>query len=230
MGETARNGEALAAGDLAELLAEAAADRAGAGERLAARLRPDLEALLNDRLARDGRMPLAEAGQLVLRHWSDLAGMSGRQAAAGEGASPSDGNPGDPEGGPAGKARALPKSRRRAKGKAPQPAADDAAVPPIGDPLFLRYADEAAGVMQQLVFAALERDGRDGPALAGLHALASLTQLDPPLARVARLRWFAGLGDGHLACALGIPEPEVQRVWLKARAFLASASRAVQTA
>lgn len=227
MGETATKDEAAAAGGLAELLAEAAAGLAGADERLAARLRPDLQALLDERLAREGPMAVADAGQLVVRHWHRLAGTAGSREAGGASLDPSV-DTSDARGG--GRAAAGAKSKRRAKGRPSRPADEDRVVPPVDDPLFAEYAEEAAGVMQQLVCSALERDGGEGAALRSLQALAVLARVDPPLARVTRLRWFAGLDNAALARRLGTAEPEVQRLWLKARSFLAAASRTAQPA
>jgi len=216
MGETATIGDAGAGSDLAQLLAEAAAGLGGAGERLAERLRPDLEALLSERLAAPGPMSVAEAGRLVLRHWHYLAGTPGAEAG---------GNVVKPRGGRKGATGAKP--RRGSKGKAARQAEVD---PPTADPLFARYAEEAAAVMQSLVSATLEHAEPDAPATAGLRGLAALAELDPPLARLARLRWFAGLEEGALAGLLGRPAPDVQRDWIKARAFLAAAARSAQAA
>lgn len=216
MGETATRGEAAAGADLAQLLAEAAAGLGGADERLALRLRPDLEALLEERRAAPGPMPILEAGQLVLRHWHRLAGT-----------------PGADDGGPAkarGRKGAGSAKPRRGKGKATGAAEAGLLAAPTGDPLFVRYAERAAEVMQTLVSAAVEQAEPEGPAMSSLRALAALAELDPPLARVARLRWFAGLDEGALAAQLDRPAPHVQRDWVKARAFLAAAARATTQA
>ncbi len=58
------------------------------------------------------------------------------------------------------------------------------------------------------------------PLLAVNEALEALATLDPPLANLVRLRYFAGLTDTELAEALGMTERMVRREWEKARAFL----------
>jgi hypothetical protein len=225
MGQTATMGETAAGSDLPQLLAEAAAGLGGADERLATRLRPDLEALLNERLAGPGPMPMAEAGHLVLRHWHHLAGTPG---AHGRGGGKARGGRKGAAGTGTGKSRrgGKGKAARQGEGDAPTNPAANAVADPAGHPLFACFAEEAAAVMQELVSAALERAEPEGPAMQSLRALAALAQLDPPLARVARLRWFAGLDEDALAALLGRPAPHVQRDWIKARAFLAAAARA----
>ena len=55
------------------------------------------------------------------------------------------------------------------------------------------------------------------------EALLELEALDPRLARVVEMRFFAGLSDGEIALALAQSERTVRRDWEKARLLLASA-------
>ena len=55
------------------------------------------------------------------------------------------------------------------------------------------------------------------------EALSRLARLDPDLARLVELRYFAGLTVHELAEALGVGESTVERQWQKARAFLFAA-------
>ena len=54
-----------------------------------------------------------------------------------------------------------------------------------------------------------------------LHeALGELEQIDPRLAQVVEMRYFAGLDDAQIAQALGLSERTVRRDWDKARRLL----------
>jgi RNA polymerase sigma factor (TIGR02999 family) len=53
------------------------------------------------------------------------------------------------------------------------------------------------------------------------EALVRLAAVDPRLARVVELRYFAGLTSEEIGDALGISVPTVQRDWRAARAWLA---------
>ncbi|MFG6462708.1 ECF-type sigma factor [Roseateles sp. DXS20W] len=52
------------------------------------------------------------------------------------------------------------------------------------------------------------------------EALDELAQMEPRLAKVVEMRYFAGLREQEIADALGITERTVQRDWQKARLFL----------
>jgi RNA polymerase sigma factor (TIGR02999 family) len=65
-------------------------------------------------------------------------------------------------------------------------------------------------------------DGRIGDLVALDEALARLETLDPRLARLVEVRFFAGLSVKETADALGLSERTVKRDWQKARAFLYS--------
>lgn len=51
-------------------------------------------------------------------------------------------------------------------------------------------------------------------------ALDRLDQLDPRLARLVEMRFFAGLSEVETAAVLGVTDRTVRRDWRKARAFL----------
>jgi RNA polymerase sigma factor (TIGR02999 family) len=63
-------------------------------------------------------------------------------------------------------------------------------------------------------------DDRADEMLALDEALDRLAQLDPRLARVVELRFFAGLTADETAKVLGVVERTVIRDWIKARAYL----------
>jgi RNA polymerase sigma factor (TIGR02999 family) len=61
----------------------------------------------------------------------------------------------------------------------------------------------------------------DAEELAGIgDALESLAKIDPPLAELVDLRYFAGFSVGEIAVLRGVSERTVQRDWLKARLYL----------
>ncbi len=55
------------------------------------------------------------------------------------------------------------------------------------------------------------------------EALGELEAVDPRLARVVEMRWFAGLTEAEIAQALGVSERTVRRDWEKARLLLEDA-------
>ncbi|MFO1338880.1 MAG: ECF-type sigma factor [Burkholderiaceae bacterium] len=56
-------------------------------------------------------------------------------------------------------------------------------------------------------------------------ALDELSRLDPRMAQVVELRYFAGMTEPEIAQALGVNERTVRRDWQQARLFLAEALR-----
>jgi RNA polymerase sigma factor (TIGR02999 family) len=60
----------------------------------------------------------------------------------------------------------------------------------------------------------------DASLLAINEALTALEELDPPLAEVVEMRYFAGYNNGEIAELTGRSERTVRRQWDKARAFL----------
>jgi RNA polymerase sigma factor (TIGR02999 family) len=58
------------------------------------------------------------------------------------------------------------------------------------------------------------------------RALEDLARLEPRLAQVVEMRYFAGLTDAEIAEALGVTDRTVRRDWEKARLLLAHALKA----
>jgi RNA polymerase sigma factor (TIGR02999 family) len=69
----------------------------------------------------------------------------------------------------------------------------------------------------------------DDDLLALDEALTALETHDPSSARLVKLRFFAGLGQGEAADALGIPRRSADRLWAFARAWLYDQLHAGQT-
>jgi RNA polymerase sigma factor (TIGR02999 family) len=63
-------------------------------------------------------------------------------------------------------------------------------------------------------------DGGDASLIAINDALAALEGVDPALARVVEMRYFAGYSEVEIAELTGSSERTVRRQWEKARAFL----------
>lgn len=57
------------------------------------------------------------------------------------------------------------------------------------------------------------------------EALVELERLEPELASLVNLRFFAGLSEADVALALGLSERTVQRRWLEAKSFLSGRLR-----
>ena len=51
-------------------------------------------------------------------------------------------------------------------------------------------------------------------------ALQTLETMDPALAQIVEMRYFAGYSEGEIAELTGLSERTVRRQWEKARAFL----------
>ena len=85
-----------------------------------------------------------------------------------------------------------------------------------------RHAAKRGGGVREITLgdadAAVEESAVD---LLGLHeALARLAALDPDLARLVELRYFAGLSIDETAAALDVSPATVKREWAVARAWL----------
>ena len=61
--------------------------------------------------------------------------------------------------------------------------------------------------------------------LAVSEALEMLAKVEPQLAQIVELRYFAGLTEVEIAAALGSSERTVRRQWNKARALLSALLR-----
>ena len=55
------------------------------------------------------------------------------------------------------------------------------------------------------------------------EALEDLQRVDPRMARVVEMRFFAGLNDLEIAAVLGVTDRTVRRDWQQAQLFLAEA-------
>jgi RNA polymerase sigma factor (TIGR02999 family) len=85
-----------------------------------------------------------------------------------------------------------------------------------------RHGGEYQQVTLNTAVAELAPQG-DDEILRVHEALAELAALDPRLAAVVEMRYFAGLSETEIAETLGVTERTVQRDWQKARLFLSMA-------
>ena len=95
----------------------------------------------------------------------------------------------------------------------------------IVDLLRAQQADRRGGgaphvTLDTVVAGGLAAD--DGEALRVDEALRALAALEPRLAQVVEMRYFAGLSDTEIAGALGLTDRTVRRDWDKARLLLRS--------
>jgi RNA polymerase sigma factor (TIGR02999 family) len=73
----------------------------------------------------------------------------------------------------------------------------------------------------QIADSSADADGASADEALDVHeALAQLEAIDPRMARVVEMRYFAGLNDTEIAECLGVTERTVGRDWEKARVFL----------
>lgn len=172
------------------LLRQAREGDTAANERLYRLLYDDLVRLARSRL-RHGRVTLADTGALVHESWLRLQQAQGLAFEA--------------------RGQFLAYAAR-----AMQSVLVDAARQ--------RQAQRRGGDLAVVTLDTALRDGLADPAaptlLAVHEALEELAALDPPLADLVRLRYFAGLSEPELAQVLGMTERMVRRQWEKARAFL----------
>lgn len=87
-----------------------------------------------------------------------------------------------------------------------------------------RRGGEAAHVVLTTQLGVSSRNDMDEVLLVD-EALTALAAVDPRLARVVEMRYFAGLTEAEIAEALGLTERTVRRDWDKARLFLREALR-----
>lgn len=91
------------------------------------------------------------------------------------------------------------------------------------DAVRARQADRRGGGLAHLTLdtaIAEEVPGGDDQLLRVHEALDELARVEPRLAQVVEMRYFAGLREQDIAEALGVTERTVQRDWQKARLFL----------
>jgi RNA polymerase sigma factor (TIGR02999 family) len=98
----------------------------------------------------------------------------------------------------------------------------------VVDEVRKRHAERRGGAVEhvELDTGVAESVQRDEDQIIRVHeALAELSALDPRLAQVVEMRYFAGLTEPDIAQVLGITERTVRRDWDKARTLLFSALR-----
>jgi len=94
------------------------------------------------------------------------------------------------------------------------------------DEVRKRRADRRGGSAEHVPLdtGAIDSQAADDDQILRVHeALDELSALDPRLARVVEMRYFAGLGEEDIASALGVTDRTVRRDWDKARTLLFSA-------
>lgn len=93
----------------------------------------------------------------------------------------------------------------------------------VVDEVRKRHAERRGGSAEhvQLDTGSVDAMATDDDQIVRVHeALDELATLDPRLARVVEMRYFAGLTEVDIAGALGLTERTVRRDWNKARALL----------
>ena len=91
-----------------------------------------------------------------------------------------------------------------------------------------RLAQKRGGGLHRLTELPEELEGglRLDEDMLGLDiALNRLSEVDPRLAQVVELRYFAGLSEGEIAALMERSERSIRRDWQKARMFLMASLR-----
>ncbi len=177
-------------GELTVLFGQAGAGDAQAFDRIFTLLYPDLEAMARSRLRRGERVTMADTGALVHESWLRLQ-QAGTLGFENRG-------------------HFLAHAARVMRSV-------------ITDIARRSHAERRGGDLARVTL-----DTAFGEALAAgdpdvldvAEAIDALAALDPRLAQVVEMRWFAGLTEVDIAGALGLTERTVRRDWEKARAFL----------
>jgi RNA polymerase sigma factor (TIGR02999 family) len=179
--------------DLAALFAAAGAGNAQAFDQLFAALYDDLAVMARARLRRGQRVTMADTGALVHESWLRL------QAANQLGFED--------------RSHFLAHAARVMRSVIVDMARRSQAVRRGGDAVFVTFDTQVGDAVA----------ADDDTVLRVAEALEELAQLDPRLARVVEMRYFAGLSETDIAAALGVTDRTVRRDWEKARAFLVMA-------
>ena len=179
--------------ELTALFAAAGAGDAQAFDRLFAVLYDDLAAMARARLRRGQRVTMADTGALVHESWLRLQG-AGQLGFENRG-------------------HFLAHAARVMRSVIVDMARRSQAVRRGGGAVFVTLDTQVGDAV-----AADEAD-----VLNVAEALEELAQLDPRLAQVVEMRYFAGLTEIEIASALGVTDRTVRRDWEKARAFLVMA-------
>lgn len=98
----------------------------------------------------------------------------------------------------------------------------------VVDEVRKRHAERRGGLMERVPLdtGSVEAVAQDDEDVIRVHeALDELAELDPRLARVVEMRYFAGLNETDIAEALGVTDRTVRRDWDKARTLLFAALR-----
>jgi RNA polymerase sigma factor (TIGR02999 family) len=98
----------------------------------------------------------------------------------------------------------------------------------IVDAMRKRLADRRGGEAQHVTLDTALEESTAPPETEVLRvgeAVEELAKLDPRLAQVVEMKFFAGLTEAQIGEALGLTERTVRRDWEKARLFLHSAVR-----
>ncbi|HEY9105869.1 MAG TPA: ECF-type sigma factor [Roseateles sp.] len=179
--------------DITQLLQAAQQGNRAAADQVVTRLYADLQRLARRHMREAGQMTLLDTTALVHEAWLKLSGTDGA---------------GFPD-------------RRHFLAYAAQ-----AMRSVVIDLVRARQAERRGGGQAHLTLDTALADQiphGDTDILRVHEALEELAQLEPRLARVVEMRYFAGLREPEIAEALNITERTVQRDWQKARLFLSVA-------
>lgn len=177
--------------DITQLLQDARQGDRAAADQVVAQLYTDLQRMARRHVRDAGHMTLLDTTALVHEAWLRLAGGQGAE---------------------------FP-DRRHFLAYAAQ-----AMRSVVIDLVRARQAERRGGGLAHVPLdtAVADQVPQQGDAdLLRVHeALDELAQLEPRLAQVVEMRYFAGLREQEIAEALGVTERTVQRDWQKARLFL----------
>ena len=98
----------------------------------------------------------------------------------------------------------------------------------IVDEVRKRHAERRGGAAEHVVLdtGSMDAMAPDDEQIIRIHeALDELAALDPRLAQVVEMRYFAGLTENDISAALGVTDRTVRRDWDKARTLLFNALR-----
>lgn len=176
--------------DITQLLRDARQGDRAAADQVVAQLYTDLQRLARRHMRDAGHMTLLDTTALVHEAWLRLAGGQGAE---------------------------FP-DRRHFLAYAAQ-----AMRSVVIDLVRARQAQRRGGGLAHVTLdtaVAEQLPQGDDDVLRVHEALDELAQLEPRLAQVVEMRYFAGLREQEIAEALGVTERTVQRDWQKARLFL----------
>lgn len=177
--------------DITQLLRDARQGDRAAADQVVAQLYTDLQRLARRHMRDAGHLTLLDTTALVHEAWLRLAGGQGAE---------------------------FP-DRRHFLAYAAQ-----AMRSVVIDLVRARQAQRRGGGLAHVTLdtaVAEQLPQGDDDVLRVHEALDELAQMEPRLAQVVEMRYFAGLREQEIAEALGVTERTVQRDWQKARLFLA---------